>query len=96
MQTWMPTASRPWTYGLTMAEVAQVPGRPRLILIEAMKKIDNNMIEVDGRVYMYDHDSDVYFRIHDPITETFRERMIKIAVALGLLVIIVVLSKYYF
>ena len=69
---------------------------PRPILLETMKKIDNSMIEVDGRVYMYDYESDIYFRVSDPRTETFRERMIKIAIAVGLLVIIIVGSKYYF
>ncbi len=61
-----------------------------------MKKLDNGMIEVDGKVYMHDYDHDCYFRISDPREETFRERMIKIAAALTLLGIIVLGSKYYF
>lgn len=60
-----------------------------------MKKLDNGMIEIDGKVYMHDYDHDCYFRISDPRTETFRERMIKIAVALALLVIIIVATKYF-
>lgn len=61
-----------------------------------MKKLNNGMIEVDGKVYMHDYDHDCYFRISDPREETFRERMIKIAMALAVLVIIVFGSKYYF
>lgn len=61
-----------------------------------MKKLDNNMIEIDGKVYMHDYDHDCYFRVSDPREETFRERMIKIVLALALLAIIVLGSKYYF
>ena len=61
-----------------------------------IKEIDNTMIEIDGKVYMYDYDHDCYFRVSDPRQETFSERMIKIAVAVSLLIIIVLGSKYYF
>ena len=61
-----------------------------------MKKIDNSMIEVDGRFYMYDYDSDCYFRIREPRTLTLRERMENIAIAVCLLAVIIIGSKYYF
>lgn len=60
-----------------------------------MKKLNDSMIEVDGKVYMHDYDHDCYFRISDPRTETFRERMIKIAVALMVLVATIALAKYF-
>ncbi len=60
-----------------------------------MKKIDNSMIEVDGKFYMHDYDNDCYFRVADPSTETFRERMIKVAVAVCLLALIVVVAPYF-
>jgi hypothetical protein len=61
-----------------------------------VKKIDNSTLEVDGRFYMYDYDSDCYLRISEPRTETFRERMIKIVAAVVGLMIIMVSTKYYF
>jgi hypothetical protein len=60
-----------------------------------MKKLDNTMIEVDGKFYMYDYDHDCYFRVSEPRTETLRERIINISVALGLLIAIVAVTKYF-
>ena len=80
---------------MTTVVVAPVQSHLHPISIKVMRKIDDSMIEIDGKVYVHDYDSDCYFRIHDPTTETFRERMIKIAVAIGLLVIIVISVKYF-
>ena len=54
------------------------------------------MIEIDGKTYMHDYDFDCYYRVQEPVSETVKERMVKIAGALILLAVIVVGSKYYF
>jgi hypothetical protein len=61
-----------------------------------MNKLDNGMIEIEGTYYQYDYDFDCYYRVSEPVHETLKERMIKIATALMLLLIIMIGSKYYF
>ena len=54
------------------------------------------MIEIEGKYYQHDYEFDCYYRVSEPVHETLKERMIKIAAALMLLLIIVIGSKYYF
>jgi hypothetical protein len=50
----------------------------------------NKTIEIEGRVYRYDPDSDCYYRSHDQPLETAQERWTKVAIATVLLIILVV------
>jgi hypothetical protein len=66
------------------------------IFLDHMNKLDNGMIEIEGKYYQHDYEFDCYYRVSEPVHETLKERMIKIAAALMLLLIIVIGSKYYF
>jgi len=52
-------------------------------------------IEVNGRTYCYDSDSDCYYRWHEQKPETERQRWTKVIGGIVLLVIIYVVMQYY-
>jgi hypothetical protein len=52
-------------------------------------------IEVEGRTYQYDYDSDIYYRVYDQTPETPRERWTKVAVATLMLIALVAAAPYY-
>jgi hypothetical protein len=52
-------------------------------------------IEVNGRVYQYDYDYDIYYRTHQQKLETPRERWTKVAVA-SLLLLMILLFAHFF
>lgn len=60
-----------------------------------MNHVRPSTIEVEGRTYMYDYDYDIYYRVHDQTPETPKERAIKIALALLLLLGIVLFSHFF-
>ena len=53
------------------------------------------IIKVNGRVYRYDPDHDLYYRSHHQEPETPRERWTKVAVATLMLIALVVAAPYY-
>ena len=60
-----------------------------------MNQARPSTIEVEGRTYQYDYESDVYYRVHDQTPETPRERWTKVAVATLMLIALVVAAPYY-
>ena len=60
-----------------------------------MNHVRPSTIEVEGRTYQYDYDSDLYYRIHDQTPETPRERWTKVAVA-SLLLLLICLFAHFF
>jgi hypothetical protein len=52
-------------------------------------------IEVEGRTYQYDYESDIYYRTYNQEPETPRERWTKVAVATLMLIALVVAAPYY-
>jgi hypothetical protein len=57
--------------------------------------MNEQIIEVNGRVYRYDPDQDLYYRSHHQEPETPRERWTKVAMALLLLLIIMLFSHFF-
>ena len=55
-----------------------------------MNELYPDTIEIGGRVYRYDPDSDCYYRSHHQPPETAKERWTKVAVATVFLVILAV------
>jgi hypothetical protein len=60
-----------------------------------MNDLYSETIEVNGRVYCYDPDQDLYYRSHYQTPETPRERWTKVAVA-SLLLLLICLFAYFF
>ena len=60
-----------------------------------MNELYEQTIEVNGRIYRYDPDHDLYYRSHHQEPETPRERWTKIALALLLLLIIMLFSHFF-
>lgn len=52
-------------------------------------------IEVEGRTYQYDYESDIYYRTYNQEPETPRERWTKVAVASLLLLTIMAFAHFY-
>jgi hypothetical protein len=52
-------------------------------------------IQVNGRVYQYDYDHDIYYRTYNQTPETPRERWTKVAVA-SLLLLLICLFAHFF
>jgi hypothetical protein len=55
----------------------------------------NSTIQVNGRVYQYDYDHDIYYRTHNQTLETPRERWTKVAVA-SLFLLLICLFAHFF
>jgi hypothetical protein len=51
-------------------------------------------IEIDGRIYRYDPDSDCYYRSHHQTSETEQERWTKVAIAISLLIVLYFVTPY--
>jgi len=60
-----------------------------------MNELYEQTIEVNGRIYRYDPDHDLYYRSHHQEPETPRERWTKVALALLLLLIIMLFSHFF-
>ena len=60
-----------------------------------MNELYEQTIEVNGRIYRYDPDHDLYYRSHHQEPETPRERWTKIALALLLLLIIMLFCHFF-
>jgi hypothetical protein len=60
-----------------------------------MNELYNQTIEIEGRVYRYDPDSDCYYRSHYQIPETERERWTKVIFAIIFLIVIMVSVNYF-
>jgi hypothetical protein len=60
-----------------------------------MNELYEQTIEVNGRVYCYDPDHDLYYRSHHQAPETEFERWTKVAVALLLLLIVMLFSHFF-
>ena len=60
-----------------------------------MNELYEQTIEVNGRVYRYDPDHDLYYRSHHQEPETELERWTKVIGGIILLVIIYVGMSYY-
>jgi hypothetical protein len=59
-----------------------------------MNELYNQTIEIEGRVYRYDPDSDCYYRSHNRTPETERERWTKVAIAISLLIALYFITPY--
>ena len=60
-----------------------------------MHEPSETTIEINGRTYRHDPDSDCYYRWHEQTPETERERWTNIIGGIILLVIIFVVTQYY-
>lgn len=54
-----------------------------------MNELYEQTIEVKGRRYRYDPDFDAYYRIHEPPSETLKQRIVKIVLAVAVLVVLI-------
>ena len=59
-----------------------------------MNSQNNSRIEVNGCVYQYDYDHDIYYRIHNTTPETPQERWTKVAVGITLLIALLLGAPY--
>jgi hypothetical protein len=52
-------------------------------------------IQVNGRVYQYDYDHDIYYCVHHSEPETPRERWSKVAIGILILLLICLFAHFF-